>query len=242
MLRVLVVDDEPLARGRVMRLLSPRDDVEIVGEAHSVKTAVELIDRTQPDLVFLDIELKDGSGFDVFDRTLVKAHVVFVTAYSEHALRAFDVQALDYIVKPFGLEQLERALARVHEGAPPPSSAARTGRLLSEHRVYLKEPKNLRCCRVADIVSVHATVGYTDVRLADGDIVLVREPLQSWEMKLPTSFVRIHRSTMINLDYLEALVLVADGWQVRLRTVEHPLSVSRRCLQSVKDHLESVEP
>lgn len=237
MLRALIVDDEPLARARLLRLLEPREDVTVVGEADSVAAAADLIERLQPDLTFLDIEMSDGSGFEVFERTQVEGQVVFVTAYREHALRAFEVNALDYLLKPISVEQLGRSLARAEQQLGRLSQAGSTERLTTKHRVYLKEPHNLRSCLLADIVLLRATVGYVDVHLASGEVVVVRESLQSWEQRLPPSFVRTHRSTLVNVDYVEALTRVDDGWQIRLSTAPEPVEVSRRCLTALKSQL-----
>ena len=122
MIRVVIVDDERLARAALAQLLRARDDVTIVGEAESVETAVLQIATCDPDVVFLDIKLPDGIGFDVFDRVSVRAHVVFVTAYGDHALRAFEVNALDYLVKPAQPAHIERALARAR-GLPASSAS-----------------------------------------------------------------------------------------------------------------------
>ena len=238
MFRVLIVDDEPLARGRVARLLEPREDAAVVAEAGSLETAVRQIDRCRPNLIFLDIELQDGFAFELFERTKVNGHVVFLTAYRHHALRAFEVNALDYLLKPVRTEHLERARARAAQRGPPMSPPeVSSGPLVAEHQVYLREPHNLRCCRVSDIVSIEATIGYTDIRLQSGEVVLVRESVQSWARRLPPSFVRIHRSKLANLEYFESLNRRDGHWELRLRTLAHPLSVSRRCFSTVKEQL-----
>ena len=233
-LKVLIVDDEHLARIALTDVLRSHGDVDIVAEADSVEAAVAQIVRHAPDVVFLDIELPDGSGFDLFDRVDVQAHVVFQTAYGEYALRAFEVNALDYLVKPADPKQVDRALARARGTTikTPTERAAVSWR--PDDRVRLQEGKRVRFCRVGDIAYIRAADDYSEVYLCNGQVALVAQRLQHWASRLPESFVRIHRSTLINVELSEELVHAEGAWQVRLRGCAEPLTVSRRLAQSVK--------
>ena len=240
MLRVLIVDDEPWARTELRLLLAERSDATVVGEADSVDSAVVQLRAHDPHLIFLDIRLRGESGFDVFDRVDVRCHVVFLTAYDNHALRAFEVDALDYLVKPIRPEQLERALSRALDRCSETPNRGAAGPT-SEQRVFLRETKGLRECLVSDIVFVQAAEAYTEVHLRSGEVVLVRERLHRWEDRLPTSFVRVHRSTLVNLHMVERLILRDRKWQLQLRGVDRPLVVSRRLAQLVKARLNALE-
>lgn len=237
LLRVLVVDDEPWAREELVTFLSDRDDVEVVGEAATLDETIKLLDQHRPDLLFLDIQLRGEQGLELFERTLVRCHVVFVTAYEHHAVRAFDLNAVDYLVKPARPEKLQRAIARTVErmqgGAP--KSSDRLGR---DDRIYLREFDELRACVVADIVYLRAADTYTEVHLVDGSHVTVRDTLQAWEARLPDTFVRNHRSTLVNLGHVEALVRHEARWALKLRQGGSMLPISRRLLQSVREKLQ----
>ena len=241
MLRILIVDDEPLARAELKLLLAERSDTIVAGEADSLESALAQLEQCDPDVMFLDIRLRGASGFDVFDRTVVRCHVVFLTAYEDQALRAFEVNALDYLVKPIDAEDLERALSRVLWRPPPVPIRKSAPRMPSEERVFFKEPKKLRACPVSEIVFLRAARADTEVHLTSGEVVLVREGLQSWEERLPTSFVRVHRSSLVNLSFIETLAFTQGRWEVQLRGVSETLPVSRRLVQSVKAQLQTRE-
>ena len=242
MLRVLIVDDEPLARTELKLLLAERPDVIVVGEADTVESALAQLEQCDPHLTFLDIRLRGEDGFDLFDRTVVRCHVVFLTASEDHALRAFKVNALDYLVKPIDAEDLDRALSRVLWRPPPVPTRNSAARMTSEERVFLKESKQLRACSVSEIAFVRAAKADTEVHLTSGEVVLVRERLQSWEERLLTSFVRVHRSTLVNLSLIETLAFAKGRWELRLRSVDQTLPVSRRLAQSLREQLQARKP
>lgn len=241
-MRVLIVDDERLARLALAEVLANREGVAIVGEADSVETAVNAIERHDPDVIFLDIQLLDGSAFQVFDRIDVRAHVVFVTAYGSHALRAFEVNALDYLVKPLEPEMVDRALARAattvrRRGTQEPAVDRPTSRFRRDDRICLQDTTSIKFCRVSEIAFVQAAQAYAEIHLASGSSVLVTQRLKHWEDRLPDSFFRIHRSTLVNLDLVDELVLVGGGWQLSLRGQREPLAVSRRLMPALKARL-----
>lgn len=234
-LRTLIVDDEYLARERLRQLLAPRSDVEVVGEAASVAGAVEAIGRFDPDLTLLDIKLPDGSGFEVLERVQPDAHVVFVTAYDDYAVRAFEVAAVDYILKPVRPERLAAALDRAKERPAPPRRASE--RLSSDDRICLEQSTSVRYSTVSKIIFIRASDDYTEVHLEGGDVVLVRERLRRWTKRLPDTFARIHRSTVVNLERAEALIRDPGGtWRMRLNG-QQDLPVSRRAVRSLKERL-----
>ncbi|MEO0604291.1 MAG: LytTR family DNA-binding domain-containing protein [Myxococcota bacterium] len=247
-LRALLVDDEPLARVALRALLDERDDVVIVGEADSVRTAVEGIDALSPDVVFLDVRMHDGTGFDAVRSSSTECRVICVSAYSEHALTAFEIDAVDYLVKPVDREQLDRALGRVRgrassfAAAPlvfPRRNSAPSGPLGLSDRVCLQRGRDIVFARIADIVALCSARDYTEVTLASGRVQVIKEPLQAWEAALPDPpFVRIHRSSVVNLRHLEALSMDDDGWHVVLAGSAVRLPVSRRLVGRVKARLE----
>ena len=236
----LIVDDERLARAALARLLGERDDVEVVAQAQSVADAAEALNRLEPDLVFLDVQMPGGSGFELFERTQVGADVIFVTAYDEHALRAFEVNALDYLVKPVSPDDIERALSRLAPTGQPqvPAPDGRQPPLSLDDVVCLHEGPSMKFVAVKDICFIRAADDYTEAISTQGRTVLTNASLRTWEERLPThAFARIHRSTMVNLLHVEDVVQEASSWLVHLRGQPQPLTMSRRYAQALKKRL-----
>ncbi len=228
LVRVLIVDDEPLARRRLRRFLDGRDGVEVAGEADNGRTAVTAIRTLSPDLVFLDIRMPDLDGFGVVHEigTAAMPAVVFITAFDEYAIDAFEVSALDYVLKPFAnkrLEQaLQRALERLREKRAGASLRERLECLLDAQEERLassvKKDPETRLRRLAvrrggrlffvplgDVGWIESDGAY--VRLHTGERThLVRDSLKRLEGALdPTEFARVHRSVMVRIDHVEAL-------------------------------------
>jgi two-component system LytT family response regulator len=239
-LRVLVVDDEPLARERVLRLLERAGDVEVVGECSDGRTAVRAIREGAPDLVFLDVELPELDGFAVLEsvgRDNLPG-VVFMGAVGGDAMRAFEVDAVDYLLKPYASERFERALQRARErislGAaaesrwtpPPAARPAAPGAAASWiERLMVKVDERTQFVRVADIDRIESAGNYA--RLHVGRTThLIRETLCALESRLdPSRFGRIHRRVLVNLARVreiqpwfggDQIVILSDGLRLRL--------------------------
>lgn len=236
MWRALIVDDERLARVSLRDLLEERGDVEVVGEADSVASAREKLQSLRPDVVFLDVQMPGGSGFELMQSDL-EAKVVFCTAYEQYAVRAFEVNALDYLVKPAGPEQVDRALRRLQPQSQP--KAAESGALLRiDDLVLLQEAKRARFVNVQDITHIQAADDYSEVHLTDGSRALVDVTLRRWESRLPEQhFVRIHRSSLVNLARVESVSHVEGQWRVSLQGGA-TLDVSRRMSGELKQRLK----
>jgi len=219
LIRTLVVDDEPLARERLRGLLAEEPDVEVVGECGDGCQAVRAIDELRPDLVFLDVQVPNLDGFHILESVggdRIPA-VVFVTAYDQYALRAFDVRAVDYVLKPFGRERLQRALERARAQIARVKSSDLSGQLTALFegmlprkvpflkRVVVKENGRLFFVRTADIDWVEASGNY--VRLHVGaESHLLRETMSGLESRLdPEQFLRIHRSAIVNIERIKEL-------------------------------------
>ena len=226
----VIVDDERLARRELRTLLEEAhaEQVHIVGEAASVSEAARLVLATDADVVFLDIQLAGETGMDLLPLLGADVDVVFVTAYDEYALRAFEVNALDYLLKPVAPERLATTVSRLAAAQPPaPTREAVT----YDDRLLLRLGEERAFVRVRDIMALEAEGDGSTLLLAPK---LVRKPsgksLREWEQRLPNRhFVRIHRSTIVNLEYVERLEPWSHASQhVHLRGVAQPLTMSRR--------------
>ena len=205
--RVLIVDDEPIARRRLEALLAGEPSVEIVGESEDGESALQAIRRLRPDLVFLDVQMPGLDGFDVIEllgRDECPA-VIFVTAYDQYAMRAFDAHAVDYLLKPFGADRFERALerarARLGEPRAMPEMAAEARPAGDRpQRFVVKDGARVHVIPVAKLDYVAAQDDYVALH-SEGRSYLKQQPIAAVEALLdPASFVRIHRSAIVNLE------------------------------------------
>jgi two-component system, LytTR family, response regulator len=233
-IRTLVVDDEPIARARVVSLLKQEDDIEVVGECSNGQQAMSAIESTSPDLLFLDIQMPEVNGLDLA-RTIQTSGtpaVVFVTAYDEYALRAFEVHALDFLLKPFSAERFRSALGHAREqvsqrrkgSVSPALPDHRGGR---PNRLMIKSGGRIHFVRMADIDWCEAQGNYVRVHVGAQEH-LVRDTMSHLESELdPQQFVRIHRSTIVNVDRIQEMQSSFNGEYVVLLRTGTRLTLSR---------------
>lgn len=235
-IRALVVDDESLARSNVKVLLRRDPDIGAVAECGSGLEAIETLRKSKHDLVFLDVQMPECGGFDVLEvlGTELPPAIIFVTAYEEYALRAFEAGALDYLLKPFDDARFERALKRAkdkiaHYSPRQPQLA---------QRLVVKDRGQVLFLNVADIDWVEAAGYYACVH-AGSDTHIIRRTLLELERDLGEErFVRIHRSTIVNLERIRALELQDGGeYEVVLKAGAR-LRLSRRFRKALQDRLE----
>jgi two-component system LytT family response regulator len=216
-IRVVVADDEPLARERIRSLLAAHPDVELVAECSDGADAVQALATDHPDLLFLDVQMPDLDGFGVLGSFPADQlpWVVFITAYDEHAVRAFEVNAVDYLLKPVEPRRFEAALARVRErlGAGPHPRDAALAAVLDEmrrvrgyaSRLVIRDGHRVNFVGAEEIDWIDAAGNYARLHVA-GAVHLLREPLKTLEGRLdPDRFLRVHRSTIVNLERITAV-------------------------------------
>jgi two-component system, LytTR family, response regulator len=237
-IRVLIVDDTRLARQELRTLLADIPNVEIIGEADDVPAARDAIDALHPDLVLLDIQMPSGTGFDLLDGLESTPAVVFTTAYDTYAVRAFDANALDYLVKPVEPSRLGEALqrARARLVAAPPATEPR-GLLGAEDQVFLREGERCWFVAVREIARIVVDGNYARVWFRD-ECALLGRSLSTLESRLdPTMFFRANRNTLVNLRMVKAVDLaVHDGYELRLRDGSS-VAVSRRQARELRERL-----
>ncbi|HWU68953.1 MAG TPA: LytTR family DNA-binding domain-containing protein [Stenotrophobium sp.] len=244
-MRVVIVDDEPLARDRMRRLLAEFPGYEVVGEAADGEAALDVIDDEEPDLVLLDIRMGGMDGLQVA-RQLAELElppaVIFTTAYSEHALSAFDASAQAYLLKPVRLEKLKEALMRVRKPtrAHKPSAAAPSANARPKREFVLATTRDgLVRVPVDDIIYFLADQKYTTVCHLHGE-VLIEESLKTLEDDFEPWFLRVHRKALVATRFIASLERDRAGDQHHLLRMKHssqPLPVSRRRLAEVRRYL-----
>jgi two-component system LytT family response regulator len=229
-IRTALVDDEPLAREGLRTLLAAQQDLEIVGEYGSGTAFLRDAARLRPDLVFLDVEMPRLSGLDVLEHlhaTGAQPYVVFVTAYEHYAVRAFEEEAIDYVLKPYHADRLEKTLARIRQqiSARNEENAESAEGADFLRRVAVKSGSRIHLVRIDEVDWIEAAENY--VRLHTGaQAHLYRTTMAAIEPRLdPARFVRIHRSTIVNVDRIaelqtsfgrELVVLLTDGTRLKL--------------------------
>jgi len=211
-LRAVVVDDEPLARARLRRLLAQHPEVEVLADCGSGEESIATLQELRPDVAFLDIRMPDMDGFDVLDALGPQRprQVVFVTAYSEHAVRAFEARALDYLLKPVSAERLRQALQRLQPVGAPAEAFPERIPVPVGGRIHLVE--------TAQIDHVDAHTNYVELHLGQRSLVL-RETMTRLESRLdPRRFLRVHRSRLVRLDgIVEAQAHASGRFLLRLK-------------------------
>jgi len=235
--KTLIVDDEPLLRDYLRDLLKKFPSVEVVDEAESVSTAVTAIQRHHPDLIFLDIKFPGETGFDLFEKIAVRAKVVFVTAFDEYAIRAFEVNAQDYLLKPINPDRLALTLKRIESAQETRTTEAK--HLQYNGVMFIELNNRFHFIKVDTILKITAAGFYTEVLTTTGKKGLVQKTMKEWEESLPEeNFVRIHRSTIVNVEYVDRIERGFNNtYQVHLKGSTKPEAMSRRHVARIKDRL-----
>jgi len=221
-IRTLLADDEVLARRKLRQLLGSEPEIQIVGEASSAFEAVDLVRATAPQLLFLDIRMPGMDGFDLIGELAANVggtvpRIIFTTAYDQYALRAFEIRAVDYLLKPFTAERLHSAVQRlrdqlhVSENSTPHSNGHTQNGNPYTSRIVFKSRGRILFLPVSDICWIGAEENY--VRVCTGkETHLLRETMNGLEQKLdPQVFLRVHRSTIVNLQYVKEMRTEAQG-------------------------------
>lgn len=238
----LIVDDEPFVRADLRQLLAAHADVTVVGEAGTIDECERLLAHTAADVVFLDIQLRGGSGFDVVPLVRPGTAIVFVTAFDRYAVRAFEVNALDFLVKPVAPERLRKALERLRLRGDDSDPSPVAMRFESADRILLRADKGRQFVLVRDIAAVTSLGGnYTEVQLLHTrERPTVRKTLKEWGAALPEEdFVRVHRHAIVNVRAIARAERGEDGHMcVWLTGSPTAFEVSRRCVAQLGRALE----
>lgn len=235
--KALIVDDERLVRKDLISLLIPYSNIKVVGEAEDVPSAVNAIAELDPGVIFLDIQMPGESGFDLLKQIEPGHKVIFVTAFDEFAIRAFEVNALDYLLKPVNPERLADALLRLEQEGEEKKPAER--KLTYQDRLFLNLGDRFQLLNLNSIVCITAAGDYSEVLTENGRKGLALKSMREWEARLPDQyFIRIHRSTIINMDYIDRI----EEWfnysfRVYLKNSQEPMVLSRRYASKLKEKM-----
>jgi two-component system, LytTR family, response regulator len=247
MIRAVVADDEVLARQKLRQLLRETLDVEIVGESATAQETIDLVRAANPELLFLDIHMPGMDGFDVIDALASEnqkcaPRVIFTTAYDQYAVRAFDVNAVDYLLKPFTAERLRTAVQRVRDQLqarqqePAPANGGARGANFYTNRIVFKSRGRILFLPVSDIRWIGAEGNYVRLSTAS-ETHLLRETMAHLEERLdPRGFVRVHRSFIVNLKYVKEVRRELNGDSVVIMDSGNKVALGR----SYRGHLNEL--
>lgn len=235
-LRILIVDDTRLARQELRTLLGAIADVDCIGEADDVPAAREAIVRLVPDVVLLDIQMPSGTGFDVLEGLDPAPRVIFTTAYDHYAVRGFEANALDYLLKPVQADRLAAAIAKARAVQRDPSTDTR-GTLRADDQVFLRDGERCWFVQLAQISRIEVDGNYATVYFRNERAMLGRS-LATLESRLdPAVFFRANRNTLVNLRLVQAIDLsVGDGYMLTMKDGTE-VEVSRRQARELRERL-----
>lgn len=239
MKKAIIVDDESNARESIVSLCKlTHSEIDIVGEAAGVESGLEVIRSLKPDLVFLDIQLEDGTGFDILEKLEhIDFHIIFITAFNEYAIKAFKFAAIDYLLKPINPKEFKAAIdhfcnIRDKEDIETKLLAylSHIKESVSEHKkIILKTAESIHLIKVYDIIRCEADKGYTEFFMRDNKKILVSKGLKEYdEMLGEFGFIRTHQSHLINLDYIASFEKTDGGYILMTDGSTVPVSSRKR--------------
>lgn len=255
MIRTLIVDDEPLARARLLNLLKKVDYVTVVGECKNGREALQQIENYQPDLVFLDIQMPDLNGFEVLSKSIQPLpFIIFVTAYDQYALKAFDMHAVDYLLKPYDDERFTHALEYARKQINLKEKAflhQKMMQLLDTYQakqedgplqsIEVKDKGRSIFININDVFFIEAEGNYLQLHLRDRQY-LIRQTMQGIEEILPADvFLRIHRSILVNVNYVDRLRYDGNNQYVFTLKNGKRLSTGRSYRETIEQYLNDQE-
>jgi two-component system LytT family response regulator len=234
-MRALIIEDEPLAVENLTYYLKEYP-IEIIGSAYKIKEAVKLINKEKPDVIFLDINLSGENGFDLLDKIDVNFKIIFVTAYDEYAVRAFEVNALDYILKPLKKERIAKAVERLLRGT---QTELCRQQYTIEDTIFLSSGTKAFFLKLKDICYIQADSCYSKIVLPQHVSKCSTKTLKKWEELLPVhEFVRVHRSYLVNISQIKKIIKKANGcYDVFLNNLDDSIEISRRCASGLRNKL-----
>ncbi len=247
-MKILIVDDEPLARMRLTRLLEDRDDIEIVGEAGSGHEAIKQTRTLNPDIVLLDIRMPEMNGLEAaahLSQLESPPAVIFTTAYNEHALDAFETNAVDYLLKPIRRERLTEALSRarrVNRAQLLNLEQQDDSQTRPQQRSHISANigGNLQLVPIEEVIYFQAEQKYVVVRHLNGQL-LIDDPLKTLEAEFSDRFIRVHRNSLVAMPYVLGLERIPGGrYEIYFRGIDERLEVSRRLATSVRNRLKGI--
>lgn len=235
-INTIIIDDERPARKELLFLLKAFPEIIVVGEADNIDEASLLINKHKPEIVFLDIQLAGENGFELLEKVVVNFKIIFVTAFDDFAIKAFDVNATDYLLKPVDPARLEKALKRVLESSDKKSPIVK--KFDYNDSIYVKlNNSTAKFLEINSIIVITSVGNYTKLETRDGSNYIILKTMKQWEEELPANFfVRASRSSIINIKYIIKIENYKKSHhKIFLKNIEESFEISRNCFQNFKN-------
>ncbi len=232
-IKTLIIEDEYYAREELKFLLKDYKHIHIIGEAENIDSAVEKNENLKPDLIFLDVQLGGESGLEIFEKTQIKAKVIFATAYENYAIKAFELKAFDYLLKPVNPDRLKETLSRLFGEE---KELEKPERFEYDDFILVNERKSMQFIRINTISAICSDGDYSEIHTKEDNKLLVIKSLKKWEERLPDkNFVRIHRSTIVNIeDILKIEKWFNNSYKIHMKSGNMQFEMSRRYASKIK--------
>ncbi len=230
-----IVDDENLARYTLRKKLNAYPEIEIIGEANNLQSALDEIPKKVPDILFLDIQLHEGTGFDLLNGLNYNGKVIFITAFDQYAIRAFEINAVDYLLKPISNKRLKEAINRV-KSQRLEKKPRDIVKLQHNDRFLISTIDSMNFIKLSEIVFIKSSGDYTELRLSDGKTYLESRSMLQWEECLPENhFCRISRFYIVNFDYISEIKksFTIPGL-LFIKGIADPFKISKSFFQQIK--------
>jgi len=236
-MKVIIVDDEQLARDELTFLLKPYTDIEVIAGAENISKAQQLIEDLLPDIVFLDINMPEGDGFELLERLTYTPTVIFTTAYDQYAIKAFEVNAFDYLLKPIDEKRLQKAieqLPRTDNKNTNIGTAGTSDKLNKDSKIFIKDREKSWFVRVGDIVMFESVGNYCKVYFA-ANTPMVKRSLAVLDERLPDdTFIRANRQSIINMEFITEIETIEGGLILLSMANGKQVEMSRRQSQEFR--------
>lgn len=236
----IIIDDENPARKLVKVFLDKKGTLDVIAEASDGSEAVKLIDKLKPDLIFLDIQMPKLNGFEVLELIHHKPKVIFTTAYDQYALKAFEENAIDYLLKPFSYDRISKSIDRISNSENNKSENITPEKLNTElKRIVVKDGTTIQVINFDDIISIQANDDYVIIKTKKGEFVK-NQTMSHYEKTLPENlFIRVHRSSIININSIKKLIHIAkENYELELIDGDK-IKVSKSNIKKVKELINS---
>ena len=234
-----IVDDEPLAIRSLRKKLEEFNEIEIVGESTKMQKAIREINECVPDILFLDIQLAEGTGFELINKLNYSGKVIFITAFDEFAFRAFEVNALDYLLKPISDERLKDAINKIKDENPGISLETKDEVIKYKYtdRIFIMDKNLIRFILLESISCISAARDYSFIETLDGKKNIIMRSMNDWESRLPHEhFVRVHRSYIVNINHIEKIIRNStSSAKIFLKNHSEPVTLSRTYYKNIKN-------
>ena len=221
-LKAIIIDDMPLAIASLKEDLKDIQEVDLIGTAEGVISGAKIVSKLKPDLIFLDVHMGDGDGFDLLEIIAdAESKVIFTTASKDHAIQAFRFEAVDYLLKPIDPELLQVAVSKTYNLILEEPS-------LSKSKIVLNTQEEIRMVDIDQIIRLESMGNYTTFFTADGNKILVTKTMKEYEKQLDDRFLRVHQSHLVNLDHIKAYIKSEGGYLKMKDGSEIPVSVRKK--------------